>query len=96
MSCPWNLPTWRLTSSTSPLGRSVQATVMSYRIQYLIVDKLMYRETSALGFIYSLAEPHAFDEKALPESAYRNLLKTGWMKLTYSNSQMAIFRLSPR
>ncbi len=88
------LPTWLLTFGTRGLTSRDESEARRFHLQYLIVDKLMYRQLSAQGYVYSIYEPGALSEsRPVPASAYAALLHTGWLPLAYSNSQVAIFRL---
>ena len=40
-------------------------------------------------------EPHAFHESPVPLASYGRLLTAGWIRLVYSNPQVAIFKLLP-
>ncbi len=93
---PVHFPTWQLTFAGAALGARVEAQVRRYRVDYLVVDRLMYRERSAAGYVYSPKEPHAFSEGPVPASAYNRLLHTKWIHLVYSNRQVSIFALRPR
>ena len=85
-------PTWLLTFGVERSATEAAVEVDRYHLQYLIVDKLMYREVSAQGFVYSVYEPGAFSEsKPIPFSAFEALLRVRWLRLEYSNLQMAIF-----
>jgi hypothetical protein len=87
-------PTWKLTFRASGPTRQGEVEARRYHIQYLVVDKLMYQEVSALGYVYSIYEPGAFsDPRPVPASAYEGLLHTSWLRLVYSNPQIAIFKL---
>lgn len=94
-SAPGAFPTWELTSAQARLGSVAQRAVRKYRVGYLVVDKLMYHETSSRGFLYSPEEPHAFHESPVPLASYGRLLTAGWIRLVYSNPQVAIFKLLP-
>jgi len=88
-------PTWELTFAGARLGPVAQREVSQYRVGYLVVDKLMYHETSARGYLYSPQEPHAFHESPVPVASYERLLTASWIRLVYSNPQIAIFKLLP-
>ncbi|MGA2804927.1 MAG: hypothetical protein ABSF89_11140 [Acidimicrobiales bacterium] len=95
LSAPGAFPTWELTFGGARLGSVAQRDVRQYRVGYLIVDKLMYHQTSARGYLYSPTEPHAFHESPVPLAAYERLVTASWIRLVYSNPQIAIFKLLP-
>jgi len=88
-------PTWELTFARAELGAPAREEVRRYRVSYLVVDKLMYHETSARGYLYSPEEPHAFHESPVPAASYERLFAARWIRLVYSNPQIAIFKLLP-
>jgi hypothetical protein len=95
LSASGAFPTWELTFAGARLGSVAQREVRQCRVGFLVVDKLMYHEPSARGYIYSPQEPHAFHESPLPLESYERLLTASWIRLVYSNPQIAIFKLLP-
>jgi hypothetical protein len=88
--------TWKLTFAGESLdSAATQQAVRKFGVDYLVVDMLMYHETSVRGYIYSPDEPHAFHESPVPQASYKLLLSASWISLVYSNPQIAIFKLSP-
>ena len=87
-------PTWLLTFGAHGLTNQDESEARRYHLQYLLVDKLMYREVSTQGYVYSVYEPGAFSEtKPVQSSAYAVLVHTRWLRLVYSNPQISIFQL---
>jgi hypothetical protein len=92
---PVSFPTWELTFG-DPNRKSVRKLLRAEHVQYLVVDRLMYREVSPTGYIYSSIEPGAFHEPhPLPIQDYYQLSTAPWIRSVYVNHQMAIFRLRP-
>jgi hypothetical protein len=88
-------PTWDLTFEAARLGSAARREVAQYKVGYLVVDKLMYHETSTSGYVYAPQEPNAFHELPVPWASYERLLATSWIRLVYSNQQIVIFKLLP-
>jgi len=89
LSAAGAFPTWELTFAGARLGSVAQREVRQYRVGFLVVDKLMYHEPSARGYIYSPQEPHAFHESPLPSGVLRaGCLQLSWIRLVYSNPQI--------
>ncbi len=95
LSAPGAFPTWELTFGGAMLGAVAQRDVSRCRVGYLIIDKLMYHEASARGYLYSPTEPHAFQESPVSPAAYQRLMTASWLRLVYSNPQIAIFKFLP-
>lgn len=90
---PLPFPTWKLTFPTQPLTVAAAGLAGAAGLQYLVVDRLMYRQASADGYLYSPEEPGTYGTRPLPDAAYANLLATPWLRRVYVNSQMTIFRV---
>jgi hypothetical protein len=95
-SASGEFPTWELTFADARPDGAERKAAREYGVKFLVVDRLMYREVSTTGYVYSPEEPHAFHESPVPVAAYDRLLRASWMRLVYSNRQMAIFRLLPQ
>jgi hypothetical protein len=88
--------TWLLTESTGQVPASVLATLGHEHIAYLIVDRRMYSQVPARGYIYEPYEPHAFAEhQPVPIAAWSALQRQPWAKQVYVSGSLVVFQLTP-
>lgn len=88
-------PTWMITFPHRRLPVSTAGEAQADHLQYLVVDRLMYREASFIGYVYSAWEPDGYHAHPLPAASYDNLFATPWLEPVYQNRQITIFRVLP-